>query len=120
MADAATLKSIKIKGSDTCTPFVCGQVNYVGTFSLQNGVVGDTDFYGLDFGLGMVSPLQPTKIAIKNGYATAQMFGFAYKLADDRAEIVETAPITLSRGKSGSSEHVETGKVAMIRRVQRK
>ena len=81
LADSATLKSINIKGSVSCTPFIAGQVNYVTKFALLNGVVGDTDYYGQDFGLGMVSISNPVSISLKNSYTTAQLFGYANPIA---------------------------------------
>jgi len=78
VADDAVMHSIKIKSTGACVPFVCGQVGYVQTFSLTNGVVGDTETYGQDFGLGMVFLSDPAKISIQQGYATAQVLGFQH------------------------------------------
>ncbi|MBI3853264.1 MAG: hypothetical protein HY298_23690 [Verrucomicrobia bacterium] len=90
LADGATLKSINIKGALNCTPFVAGQVNYVTKFTLLGGVVGDTDYYGQDFGLGMVSSAIPVSISLKKSYATAQLFG--YPNATARPEPLSAAP----------------------------
>jgi hypothetical protein len=76
LADNATLNSINIKGSTTCTPYICGEVWYVSKFTLSNGVVGDTLYYGWDFGLGMGANTIPSSISLKNSYATAQLFGY--------------------------------------------
>lgn len=70
------LKSISIKGNWSCVPYVCGDVYYVNKFSLMNGVVGDTIYYGPSFGLGMNSSYIPAAISLKNSYATAQIFGY--------------------------------------------
>jgi hypothetical protein len=76
LADDQTLKSINIKGSPYCTPYVCGDVWYVSKFSLSLGVVGNTIYYGGNYGLGMGSMYIPTSISLKNSYATAQLFGY--------------------------------------------
>jgi hypothetical protein len=77
VANNATLKAISIKGSLACVPYVCGEVWYVDKFALSNGVVGDTTYYGSDFGLGMGANSFPSSISLKNSYTTAQLFGFA-------------------------------------------
>ena len=76
VAGAVTLKAINIKGTIDCTPYVAGQVDFVGKFSLLNGVVGNTEAYGLNYGLGMVSLYIPFTISLKNSYCTAQLFGY--------------------------------------------
>jgi hypothetical protein len=77
LADDASLKSIQIKGTDTCTPYIVGQVGYVSSFKLLNGVVGGTDYYP-DLGLGRVSVYMPSKITFQNSVAVAQVLGYAY------------------------------------------
>jgi hypothetical protein len=79
--DSANLKSITIKGNATCVPFLCGQVGYVTKFTLQGGVVGNTDYYGLDFGLGNYSQNTPSGINLKYAVTTAQVLGYRYTSA---------------------------------------
>jgi hypothetical protein len=93
IADDANLESIKIKGTYSCKPYIVGQVGYVSTFSLINGVVGDTSYYGRDQGLGMVSLSIPKKITLQNSYATAQIFGY---------EITSQATLTNDAGRHDS------------------
>jgi hypothetical protein len=76
LADNATFKSINIKGTELCTPFVCGNVDYCSKFALLSGVIGSTASYGPDFGLGAFSSNVSATIALKNSYTTAQLFGF--------------------------------------------
>lgn len=76
MANDKTLKSINIKGSLSCTPYVCGDVWYVSKFALSYGVIGNTVYYGGSFGLGMGSNYVPASVSLKNSYTTAQLFGY--------------------------------------------
>jgi hypothetical protein len=76
LANNAVLNSISVKGNSTCIAYVCGDVWYVKKFSLSLGVIGDTIFYGVDFGLGMGAQSVPATISMKNSYATAQLFGY--------------------------------------------
>jgi hypothetical protein len=77
LADDATFKSINIKGTELCTPFICGNVDYCSKFALLSGVIGSTASYGPDFGLGIFSSFAPpVTISLKNSYTTAQLFGF--------------------------------------------
>jgi hypothetical protein len=120
LADFASLKSITVKGHATCTPFVVGQVGFVNKFALSKGVIGGTDYYGVDFGLGMVSPFIPSAISLKQSYTTAQLFGYPYEYV---------RPANAGRA-AGSADAAATGeavihkreaspeKAALIRRIQ--
>ena len=118
LADNAALKSIKIKGAETCIPFVCGQVGSVGSFSLTNGVVGGTDTYGQDFGIGRVSPFEPAKISLKQSYALAQVLGYAYKLTATIDKGNGGMPGVPDGWKKEASAATQPSKLAMVRRVQ--
>lgn len=76
-APGYVMKSMSIKGNAYCTPYVCGNIYYVDKFSLSGGVVGGTDYYGRDFGLGMTSNYIPTAVSMKYSYALAQIFGYS-------------------------------------------
>ncbi len=120
LADSASLKSITIIGSPFCTPFVCGQVGYVDKFSMKNGVVGDTAYYGQDFGLGMVSLGNPMKVTLTNGYATAQMFGFEYTgdAVAPQSTVGEQPMAPVIAGKHHQRGHASADKQASIGRLQ--
>jgi hypothetical protein len=118
LADDAILKSVTIKGTDSCTPFVCGQVGSTSTFTLLNGAVGDTDFYGQDFGLGMVAPSTPAKVLLKNGWATAQVLGFAYESAGlAEASSIDWPEKHIPDGLPKKAEP-RSSKTGLIRRIQ--
>lgn len=76
-AGGVVMKSMSIKGSPACTPYVCGNIYYVDKFSMSLGVIGGTDTYGRDVGLGMTSTYIPTAVSMKYSYALAQIFGYA-------------------------------------------
>jgi hypothetical protein len=69
---------MNLKGRPETQLHVAGEVASVEKFKLKYGSVGDTDFYGSDFGLGCTSLVPPTKILIKWGWATAPMLGVSY------------------------------------------
>jgi hypothetical protein len=70
LADFANITTVKLKGHDMCPLYVCGYVDFANKFILKNGVVGNTDYWGPDFGLYRDSLFGPKKIAMKWGYST--------------------------------------------------
>jgi hypothetical protein len=76
LADSVALKGINIKGTVACRPYVCGNVGYVSKFSMVLGVVGNTNYYGVNYGLGMGSDYVPGTVTLKNSYTTAQLLGY--------------------------------------------
>jgi hypothetical protein len=77
-APDASLKTINLKGRPETQLHVCGEVGYVKNFKLKYGCVGDTDYYGEDYGLGNASLALPSKIKILWGWATAPVLGISY------------------------------------------
>ena len=77
-APAASINTINLKGRLETQLHVCGEVSYVKNFKLKYGCVGDTDFYGEDYGLGCTSLALPNKIKIKWGWTTAPLLGVSY------------------------------------------
>jgi hypothetical protein len=116
-ADNADLKSISIKGSATCTPYLCGQVNYASKFNLTGGVVGDTDYYGQDFGLGSISDTVTVSIGMKYSYTTAQLFGYAYPVSSV-AQIASTGDAFQPMPKTNRHESAVIDKRELTKRIQ--
>jgi hypothetical protein len=120
VGDTANLTVLSIKGTATCVPFVCGNVGYVKTFLLNGGVVGDTDTYGLDFGLGMVSAYSPASISMKKSCATAQVLGYSTAAAAT-APTVNGQDLAVPRAKAEkvkASDNAAAQKRALIGRVR--
>jgi hypothetical protein len=76
LAGSTTFKSISIKGTPSCWPYVCGDIFYTAKFSLFDGVVGNTVYYGMNFGLGAASTAITPSISLKNSWTTAQLLGY--------------------------------------------
>ena len=75
-APDASVKTMNLKGRLETQLYVCGEVDYVKNFKLKYGCVGDTEFYGEDFGLFQTAPIElPNKILIKWGWMTAPVLG---------------------------------------------
>jgi uncharacterized membrane protein len=72
-AESASPKSIKVIGSASCIPFVVGAVFYMNSFTLQDGVIGNSTFYGPLFGLAVTSGFNPTKMVLKRSFTTAPL-----------------------------------------------
>ncbi len=77
-APNTSIKTIKLKGRRRTQIHVCGEVYSVKKFKLKYGSVGDTQYYGEEFGLGNTSLEPPKKIQIKWGWTTAPLLGVAY------------------------------------------
>jgi hypothetical protein len=77
-APAASINTINLKGRPETQLYVCGQVYYVKNFKLKYGCVGDTGYFGPDYGLGCSSSEPPNKILIKWGWTTAPVLGVSY------------------------------------------
>jgi len=77
-APAASVNRINLKGRPETQLRVAGEVDYVKTFKLKYGSVGDTESYGPDFGLYNTSLIPPNKILIKYGWTTAPLLGVSY------------------------------------------
>jgi hypothetical protein len=120
VGDTASLTTLSIKGTATCIPFVCGNVGYVKTFLLNGGVVGDTDTYGLDFGLGMVSSYSPASISMKRSCATAQVLGYSTAAAATVPTVNGQDPAApqVKAGKVKASDNATAQKQALIGRVR--
>jgi hypothetical protein len=67
-----------LKGNLDTQVHVVGSVGYVNNFKLKCGCVGDTEFYGLETGLGCTSLTPPNKILLKWGWTTAPLLGVSY------------------------------------------
>jgi hypothetical protein len=76
LANGMSFKSISIKGTPSCWPFICGDIYYTGKFALLNGVIGNTITYGPDFGLGAASTAITPSISLKYSWTTAQLLGY--------------------------------------------
>jgi PKD repeat protein len=74
-APAASINTMILKGREETQLYVCGQVYYVKNFKLKYGCVGDTGYYGEEFGLGSASLELPNKILINWGWTTAPLLG---------------------------------------------
>jgi hypothetical protein len=74
-APDASINTMILKGNLETQLHVAGNVDYVDNFKLKYGSVGDTDSYGVDFGLYNTLPVPPNKILIKWGWATAPVLG---------------------------------------------
>ena len=74
-APDASVNAMILKGRPETQLRVAGEVDYVKSFKLKYGSVGDTEFYGPDFGLYNTSLVPPNKILIKWGWATAPVLG---------------------------------------------
>jgi hypothetical protein len=131
LGSSANLSALTIKGAATCVPFVCGEVGYVKSFALSKGVVGDTDSYGRDFGLGMTANTVPSSISLKNSYTTAQLLGYsntsALAPASNSADALAAPEIKLvkvgsAEGKvpenAATSSDVNAQKQALIEKIQ--
>jgi hypothetical protein len=77
-APGASINTMILKGNLETQLHVAGEVDYVKSFKLKYGSVGDTDFYGPDFGLYNTSLVPPNKILFKWGWATAPVLGVSY------------------------------------------
>ena len=75
-ADNTSFKSISIKGTPSCWPYIAGDVYYTSKFTLFDGVVGNTVYYGADYGLGAASTAVTSSISLKNSWTTAQLLGY--------------------------------------------
>ena len=76
LAGNTTFKSISIKGTPSCWPFICGDIYYTGKFALFDGCIGNTVYYGVNFGLGAASTGITPSISLKNSWTTAQLLGY--------------------------------------------
>jgi len=88
------IKKIIAKGiQDWMDLYVSGQADYVKSFILKYGYVGDTLEYGQDFGLGSAAQDPPKKILIKSGATTASLLGMSYPDAPfDLTPVVKFEP----------------------------
>jgi PKD repeat protein len=77
-APEASIKRVKLKGTEEIQLYVCGQVEYVKNLVLKHGFVGDTEAYGEEFGLGSSAQDPAKKILIRWGATTAPVFGVSY------------------------------------------
>jgi hypothetical protein len=75
IAPDASINNMILKGTLETQLRVAGNVGYVKNFKLKYGCVGDTDFYGEDFGLYGTYSLRPNKILIQWGWTTAPVLG---------------------------------------------
>lgn len=122
LADGASPKSIKITGSDSCTPFVVGEVFYVNTVTLVDGVVGGTDFYGPLFGLAVTSGLDPSKMVLKRSFTTAPLAWVTPAIEESAPAEQKVSPVQPSSALGAASKRVvlrpTVAKQRMIQRVQ--
>lgn len=79
LADDRHLPSVTIKGSPLCFPYIAGQFGCLDKFSLTEGCVGGTDYYG-EMGIGMSACSMLVSVKMKYAMTMGPLGGVDYSL----------------------------------------